>query len=130
MFRLSCPGRTGQVSSRADAMLPDWRAAIAAIVVSIGLLVAGFGVAATFRVAQQSRPSPLQAARSALLTEPALREEELAAVVSRDDSAPANTDRPDETASVAPSAAPPLPAAEPAPAVAAAPIVADPVAAA
>jgi hypothetical protein len=109
-------------------MLPDLRAAIAAIVVSVGLLVAGFGVAATFRVAQQSRPSPLQAARSALLTEPALRVEDLAPVVSRDDSAPANADHPDETASIAPSVAPPPPAvAEPAPVVAAAPIVADPV---
>src|SRR6185295_15530155 len=130
MFRLSCPGRTGQVSSRADAMLPDLRAAIAAIVVSIGLLVAGFGVAATFRVAQQSRPSPLQVARSALLTEPALRVEDLAPVMSRDDSAPANTDHPDETASIAPGGAPPAPPAEPAPVVAAAPIVADPVVAA
>jgi hypothetical protein len=109
-------------------MLPDLRAAIAAIVVSVGLLVAGFGVAATFRVAQQNRPSPLQAARSALLTEPALRVEDLAPVVSRDDSAPANADHPDETASIAPSVAPPPPTvAEPAPVVAAAPIVADPV---
>ena len=68
-------------------MLPDLRAAVAAIVAAVSLLLAGFGVAATFRVAQQTRPSPLQAARSAVLTEPALRVEDLAPVVSRDDSA-------------------------------------------
>jgi hypothetical protein len=105
-------------------MLPDLRAAIAAIVVAVSLLLVGFGVAATFRVAQQSRPSPLQAARSALLTEPALRVEDFAPVVSRDDSGPASADHSDETASIAPAAAPP--AAEPPAVAAAAPVAAAP----
>jgi len=42
-------------------MLPDIRAAVAAIFAAIALLAISFGVAATFRVAQESRTGPLQA---------------------------------------------------------------------
>jgi DNA polymerase-3 subunit gamma/tau len=99
-------------------MLPDARAAIAALVAAVGLLMAGFGVAATFRVAQESRPSPLQAARSALLAEPPPRDMP-GPVMAQEDAAPASADNdnPGETASVAPPVA--SPPVEPAPLIAA-----------
>jgi type IV secretory pathway VirB10-like protein len=42
-------------------MLPDIRAVVAAIFAAIALLAISFGVAATFRVAQESSTGPLQA---------------------------------------------------------------------
>ena len=109
-------------------MLPDARAAIAALVAAVGLLMAGFGVAATFRVAHESRPSPLQAARSVLLAEPPPRDMP-GPIMAREDAAPAsadNQDHPGETASVAPPIASP-PVGESAPRIAPpAPVAAAP----
>ena len=42
-------------------MLPDIRAVVAAVFAAIALLAVSFGVAATFRVAQESRTGSLQA---------------------------------------------------------------------
>jgi hypothetical protein len=111
-------------------MLPDARAAIAAFVAAVGLLMAGFGVAATFRVAHESRPSPLQAARSALLAEPSPRDMP-GPVMAQEDAAPASADNPGESASLAPPiASPPVESAPliaaPAPAPAPAPVAATP----
>ena len=42
-------------------MLPDFRAVVAAVIAAIALLAISFGVAATFRVAQDNRAGSLQA---------------------------------------------------------------------
>jgi len=60
-----CDARPREYSNgRAESgasMLPDIRAVVAAIFVATGLLAISFGLAATFRVAQESRTGSLQA---------------------------------------------------------------------
>ncbi len=88
-------------------MLPDLRAVLAAIVAVVALMMGAFGLAATLRVARDNQSSPLQAARSTLLTDAALHGAfPMPASLARDEPAPGTDTPPADTASMA------LPAAE------------------